>query len=219
MGKKPRSIEAVARDVHMTPWQNKPLSADPIIRATQQHGLAFLQWCVGMAQGVRNESSLRIARDAIQAGKTYRDGIEAHRLNMVAEPKRHLKRIDAEFGLAKQAFDDAVEHLQRAAGEYVASQRRIAENASNAADHAFAAGREGEALAHLAVYNEHRTDTGGILGLAVEVEIIDPDGVPREYCEPSESKLKAAKRADPNFEHPSVRFTTHDRLTVRKKAE
>lgn len=212
----PSSPAEMTAHITGAPLANTTFSKDPVIHAIQQHAADFRKWAFLHAP-VATTDDLAAVSEAVQAAKVYRDGADAHRLAIVETPKRHLREIDKSFGVATKAFNEAIEHLQALAGTFAAARQQATQAALQAADLAFVEGRESDAIAALQTYNEVRADGVSDVEVVIEVEIVDPQAVPREYCSPDPELLRAAKLADPTFTCGGVTFTSTDRLLIRKK--
>jgi hypothetical protein len=189
--------------------------ADPIVAMLRASSIAFRDWAKEFAADI-NAAKLELATQAIKAAKLYREAIDEHRKAIVEGPKRELRKIDESFATARDPYTEGIDTLQRALGEYLATQNTIAANAFDAGSAAAAAGDVATAVEQLERYNAANVAHAGTLAVDVTVEIVNPSLVPPEWWRPDIERLQAAREADPKLTVAGVLFHESPRLVVTK---
>lgn len=182
-------------------WINsKYKEKSDLLRRMEQHCLKVI--------GVFRQRE-RVKADAEQA-----------RLDAIA--KRTFENRQAEEAAARKKEADAreAEEVARKAGDLEAAEKSRREAQRAAAEAERKASVVPVPFASKVETIATTTDTGSsknIWGTTWDCEVVEPDKVPREYCEPSEKRIRAfAKLYQEKAVMPGVRFFKKDTVQVRR---
>jgi hypothetical protein len=197
------------------------VALSPELKATKERTLAQAKTLTD-ALTVNDEASLAQAQQWLQVVLKEKDALESMRTSVTKPMNAALREINGWFKPLRQICEHIEGRLKGQVGDYVAAQRRLADQQYQAAVVAHKAGNHDVARQALAVASEATTDAPQGVTVREEWTYVIKDGskIPREFLIIDQKKLaahcKAAKNGPP-APIKGVEFVTRQQLSVRRR--